>query len=329
MWIARDDGQGDKMKRLLAALALIAAATLGFAAPAPYPVTVDSRNATAPGLRAYRANSQVYRVTFRDGTNDSTGVAAQTPYMTWSTNSTASTYSTSSWARVAVAASNAIDFTFSPASLNYTAGLYFYEVGLLTSGGSVATYRTGTLQILGSPYSAGAAPITWATNVINGSLYTFTAPWPTSAIPASIVSGAAAGATAIQAESDTIWAGVSSNVPRTADSIYGVGQDMTIYASSTSKSMLINEETFDLVVQQSSAMSEWVKVKFDADFPSIDFDGDGQLQIKINGALVSTNNASDLSSGSVPLARLAGLSTNITSTTSMVFSNGLLISHTP
>lgn len=148
-------------KTLVSAIALIASG-VAYAAPAPYPLTVNSQAQTAPPLTAYRAAESVYRVTFTDAATPS-DLTNSVPWMAWSTNALASVVSTGAYS-VVNSASGIVDFTFSPASLNYTPGRYVYEVGIRTSGGVPRVYRQGAFTIYGSPYSGGAAAVTWTQN---------------------------------------------------------------------------------------------------------------------------------------------------------------------
>lgn len=145
----------------IASLILILTAVASMAAPAPFPVTIDSRFPAAPGLTAYRGNQTAFRVSFVDGgtASDLTGC---TPFLQWSTGTTAAAVSTSTWSTVST---GVVDFTFSPAGLNYAPGRYVYEAGILTSNGTPRTYRQGSFTIIGSPVGQGVAAVNWTTNV--------------------------------------------------------------------------------------------------------------------------------------------------------------------
>jgi hypothetical protein len=58
------------MKKTLLMLSALIACTVG-AAPAPYPLTVNSRAATAPNALVFRASESLFRVSFVDGSTAS------------------------------------------------------------------------------------------------------------------------------------------------------------------------------------------------------------------------------------------------------------------
>jgi hypothetical protein len=147
------------MQTLTAALiATLTAASL-YAAPAPYPVTINSRSQSAPPLPVFRANEHTFRVTFTDG-GTASDVTGYIPFLNWSTNSGAAVVSTSSWAFV-TATNGTVDFTFDPTAINYPEGRYVYNVGVKTSNGVVRSYSQGVLQIYGSPTASGASAVQW------------------------------------------------------------------------------------------------------------------------------------------------------------------------
>ena len=152
------------MKRTLAALIITALcwAGNGHTAPAPYPVTINSRAQTAPPLPAFRANEHTFRVTFVDGATAS-DVSGYIPFLNWSTNRTATGVSTSSWEFVSAGTNGVVDFTFDPTALNHTEGRYVYEVGVKTSNDVVRAYAQGALMLYGSPTASGASVVEWLT----------------------------------------------------------------------------------------------------------------------------------------------------------------------
>jgi hypothetical protein len=151
------------MKNLTATLiATLAAASL-YAAPAPYPVTINSRSQSAPPLPCFRANEHTFRVSFTDG-GTASDVTGYIPFLNWSTNSGAAVVSTSSWAFV-TATNGTVDFTFDSTAINYPEGRYTYNVGVKTSNGVVRSYSQGVLQIYGSPTASGASAVQWVANV--------------------------------------------------------------------------------------------------------------------------------------------------------------------
>jgi len=178
------------MNRILAALLLIAAATLAHGAPAPQTIVVNSQAATAPALSVYRGSESAVRVKFYDG-NTATALGSQVPYLSWSSNSLAATLTDASYSVVA-GLTGVVDFVWSPADVNFPRGSYFYEVGIRSTNGNPVTVRSGTFTILGSPQGGGAVGTNFAVN-INGALYSFSAPWPESSLPASWLTNAAAG----------------------------------------------------------------------------------------------------------------------------------------
>lgn len=132
-------------------------------APAPYPITVNSRAQTAPPVTVYRAAEAVLRVTFADGDTASDLTGAY-PFMAWATNASAAVVSTAAVSVVA-GSTGVVDFTFSPSSVNYAAGSYLYEVGVKSGTGSTRIYRQGKFNIFGSPYAGGAGAVNWSTDV--------------------------------------------------------------------------------------------------------------------------------------------------------------------
>ena len=157
----------DEMKKTL--FALLAAVGLALSAHAqdPYPLRVDSLKPSIKKLTVYRANGRTVRVSFFDGTN-ATAISSEVPFMAWATNSTSASVVTSTYSVVA-GKTGVVDFTWSPADLNYAPGRYQYEVGL-KAGTTPTVFRHGQLVLRGSPYSAGATPAQWTTNVYLGLL---------------------------------------------------------------------------------------------------------------------------------------------------------------
>lgn len=97
------------MKRILIAI-LLGACGVSVAAPAPYPITVNSRAQTAPPLLVYQANETVVRVSFQDGATAS-DLTNSTPFLNWATNATAEAISTSTYSIVS-STGGVVDFTF-------------------------------------------------------------------------------------------------------------------------------------------------------------------------------------------------------------------------
>lgn len=185
------------------------------AAPAPYPLTVNSRAQTAPPVLVYRANEAVFRVTFTDGdtASDLTGC---TPFMSWATNAAALVNSTSSVSVVGLS-TGLVDFTFSPSSVNYAAGRYVYEVGVLTSGGLPRVFRQGTFTIYDSPVGAGAGAIAWSTNVTWSSVAWIGLPDVTiNGVVGNIKTSVVYTVTADSAQTAVVVTGVQSNLIATA-----------------------------------------------------------------------------------------------------------------
>lgn len=146
-------------------------------APAPYPVTINSRSSELPGIWAERGMQQEYALTFADGATAS-DLSGKTVWMSWATNATATVCTTAS-VSIVTATSGTATATFSASSLNYTPGRYIYEVGTASNGVN-RSYGKGYLTINGSPYGSGATTINWSSNLITlavsaGKLY-FTAP---------------------------------------------------------------------------------------------------------------------------------------------------------
>jgi hypothetical protein len=161
------------MKRILTALLLTFATAV--AAPAPYPATINSRAQTAPPLLVFRANESRFELTFTDGPTAS-DITGQTPFLNWypvagsSSNSPATIESTQ-------ATNGVVVFNFSPSSVNYAPGRYFYEAGVLAEGGA-RTYRQGDFLIRSSPVGTDATAVVFSSTNINWGLvglYTGTA----------------------------------------------------------------------------------------------------------------------------------------------------------
>lgn len=152
------------MRPKLSSLVILLSACIAGAAPAPYPITVNSRAQSAPAVTCYRANSFTIRATFLDGqtASDLTGAI---PFLSWATNTTAASVSTSSWAFAGSPTNGIVDFTFAPAAVNFTPGRYIYEVGVKTSNSVVSVYRQGIFFIVGSPTAAGVGAVDWTTSL--------------------------------------------------------------------------------------------------------------------------------------------------------------------
>jgi hypothetical protein len=159
------------MRTTAAAIIALAIITTGHAAPAPYPVTINSRAQTAPALLVYRANPATFRVSFTDG-SDASVITDETPFMAWATNALATNNSPASYSVVS-ATNGTVDFTFSAAAVNYAAGRYVYEVGLNTGTGP-KTYRQGVFTIQASTVGASVPAVSWTNAVINWGLYGYT-----------------------------------------------------------------------------------------------------------------------------------------------------------
>jgi len=152
------------MKRLMLIAASLLLCLSSDGAPAPYPVKIDAQSSDgAPDLVVRQANQWTFRVSFKDNGTKS-DITGQTPYMAWFTNDTAAIDSPASYV-VVNATNGVVDFTFSPASLNYAPGRWRYAAGVIQTNGNYSTYRTGWFTILGDPHASGAAPIAWTTNV--------------------------------------------------------------------------------------------------------------------------------------------------------------------
>jgi len=147
-------------KTLLSLILTILVAGVAAAAPAPFPLKVDSFKPTVKKLEVHRANARTIRVSFFDGTNASV-LGASAPFLAWATNSLATTTVTSLWSAVS-GMTGVVDFTWSTADLNHAPGRFFYEVGL-RNGSSPTVYRDGDFVISGSPLSTGAADLVLTT----------------------------------------------------------------------------------------------------------------------------------------------------------------------
>ena len=204
------------MMRRMTRLAL--AATVGLAAvgcvtahgqaPSPYPITINSQSATVPGLAVYRASERTIRASYYDAATPS-DISAYIPFLAWSTNENADAVVTASWSFVS-GTTGQVDFVWSSSDLNYAPGRYWYEVGVTTSG-VPTTYRHGMLTLRGSPFGAGADPVSWTTNW-NLSLVTLTGAIPAANLTEADPVWAAASGGVVYAESDPIWAAASGSV---------------------------------------------------------------------------------------------------------------------
>jgi hypothetical protein len=150
------------MRRIIATLFMMAAG-VAYAAPAGYPVTINSQAARAPDLIGFRSNEQVFRVTFTDGNTES-DIGSQTPFMNWFVSPTSTTYVASSYSVIG-ATTGLVDFTFSSTNMNYAAGKYYYEAGLQTAGGANSVYRQGRFTIKGSPTGTGVGGAVFTSNL--------------------------------------------------------------------------------------------------------------------------------------------------------------------
>ena len=152
------------MRPNLSSLVILLSACIAGAAPAPYPIAVNSRAQSAPAVTCYRANSFTIRATYLDGqtASDLTGAI---PFLSWATNTTAASVSTSSWAFVGSPTNGIVDFTFAPEAVNFTPGRYIYEVGVKTSNSVVSVYRQGLFFLVGSPTAAGVGAVDWTTSL--------------------------------------------------------------------------------------------------------------------------------------------------------------------
>ena len=143
------------MKNTLITIALLAS-SIAYAAPAPYPLTINSQAQTAPPVTVYRGSESSFLVTFTDG-NTASDVTGCTPFFVWATNSVATGVSTSSWS-IVTATNGTVNFHFTPAAVNFPAGRYIYEIGV-KSNDLPRVYRQGIFQILASPMGSGAGAI--------------------------------------------------------------------------------------------------------------------------------------------------------------------------
>lgn len=150
------------LKKLAIWLAIFLFPAMLYAAPSPYPITIDSRIPSVPGAEAARNATSVFRISFKDN-GTASDVTGYIPFMSWSTSSLASTISTSSYSVVSLT-NGTVDFTFTGTNVNYTPGRYIYECGIKT-GTVISVYRSGIFTIRGSPYAAGGSTVAWTTNV--------------------------------------------------------------------------------------------------------------------------------------------------------------------
>jgi hypothetical protein len=146
-------------------LALLASLGVYAQAPSPYPILVDSQRDTVAALQVFQANAITFRASFRSG-GTANSIATETPFMYWQPfGATNATVVTAQWSIVS-SPSGVVDFAFTPASLNYAAGTYTYQVGLEQSGGPLVI-KQGTFKINPSAASIGAEPIVFSSTNIN------------------------------------------------------------------------------------------------------------------------------------------------------------------
>jgi len=142
----------------LFALIVAAAAALCFAAPAPYPLVVNSQSSQLNPIIVYRGSPYTIRAQFVDGTT-SADITGYTPFASWSSNATATGIATAG-VSIVNATNGQVDLTFPATAFNFAPGRYVYEIGL-----SNQTVRNGVLDLRGSPYTAGATNLTFGTNL--------------------------------------------------------------------------------------------------------------------------------------------------------------------
>ena len=211
------------MKKILLTLLLLAGISF---AQAPIPLIINSRAPTAPGIDPYQASRTVYRATFMDGTNP-VSLTSLSPWMSWSSNSLATSVSTASMTVVS-SAGGIVDFTFTASALNPTfgPGRYLYEVGLRATAG-ITVYRQGVLTLRGSPYAAGVSPAAWTTNAVNWGTINWTS-LPTTLAGYGIVDGVdladllAVSGLVVNAQSD-----VDAHKLLTGSNVHGLGTAST------------------------------------------------------------------------------------------------------
>lgn len=212
--------------------------------PAPYPLAINRLSVAPPALAPFQSAEFKVRITFSDG---DTGLNATncTPFLFYA----ASEYSASIVTAACVWVTQSLgvcDAVWSPSDLNTNGSGWMYGVGVRNASGNPIVYQHGKFSITADPYASGAGPVLW-TSIIDWSKYTFqnvghlvvagsglsastnidgsvtltatgiaeTDPiW--GAVSNSVRSGAALGATALQAEADPIWSVVSNTTPRLA-----------------------------------------------------------------------------------------------------------------
>ncbi len=233
------------MKHTIWILTLIAAVASAWAQPAPYPLRINSRAATAPPATVFAGSEHRFELRFTDDATASDYTGHDPFLVWWSAAATgyvaAAITQTSPTAGVATA-------TFTGTDLNYAAGRYTYEAGFRT-GGVTRVSRQGVLTIIGSLAGTGAelpafaSPLNWSiyTEYIGTAThgpYLFDASTFTTSVDATgrvtvvgpgavaetdpiwgavsntVTTGAALGATALQSftELDPLWVAVSNTV---------------------------------------------------------------------------------------------------------------------
>lgn len=191
------------------------------AAPAPIPVVIDSQFQEAPRVEAFRSNERTFRVSFKDG-GAASDLTNTVPFMHWGTNALAAGVSTSSWAFVGATSNGMVDFTFSPAALNYTAGRYVYEAGVIADD-SPRTYRQGVMQILPSQIGSGASAVTWTTRVDWNAVTWTNLPtsWTDPTARATATNALAVANSKLSVEADPIALPIAAFASNTASTIRG------------------------------------------------------------------------------------------------------------
>jgi len=171
--------------KIMALVIAVTALSANAQSLAPYPLRVDLQSSTIAPLTVFQANQFDIRATFQNGNTPET-ITTQSPFLWWYPYGTTNeTIVTSSWTIVS-GASGIVDFVLSPADLNFTTGVYAYQVGLDQSGGA-RVYKEGLLRIRAASGVVGA-PIVFAATPVNWSLIAWTGlpDWIEDAIGAGI-----------------------------------------------------------------------------------------------------------------------------------------------
>jgi hypothetical protein len=136
------------------------------------PLTLDFSARTAPALEVYQANAKDFAVTLKNS-GAAFDLTGYTPAFYWAPSNTSPVIVTAA-CTVVSATGGTFTASLSASDLNST-GNKLYGVGVVSNSATIA--RQGTLTILPDPFAAGAAPVTWTTNINAALINWLNPPW--------------------------------------------------------------------------------------------------------------------------------------------------------